>query len=214
MSANSPRFAGFTSLSCGFKAELWGLLALWKPVLGRGLQRSCADPPLCSSRACLHTAFIAFSVPIVFELLVRTAGTRFSCLPVHRRQTRAPVRTQEHAGRRQRQVQWRRLVFCFFFNTDIRSTEVFTIKGHCPSVRLKPLPLPWSCALTLVLCPYPGPVPLPWSCALTLVLCPYPGPVPWGTGAERWAGGCASSAAGAQLACAVFQPRQLKNGNF
>ena len=31
----------------------------------RGLQRSGLDPPLCSSRACLHTAFIAFSVPLV-----------------------------------------------------------------------------------------------------------------------------------------------------
>ena len=29
-----------------------------------GLQRSGVDPPLCSSRACLHTAFIAISVPL------------------------------------------------------------------------------------------------------------------------------------------------------
>ena len=30
-------------------------------TLGRGLKRSGVDPPLSSSRACLHTAFIAFS---------------------------------------------------------------------------------------------------------------------------------------------------------
>ena len=28
-------------------------------------QRSGVDPPLCSSRACFHAAFIAFSVPFV-----------------------------------------------------------------------------------------------------------------------------------------------------
>ena len=29
-----------------------------------GLRRSGVDPPLCSSRACLHTASIVFSVPL------------------------------------------------------------------------------------------------------------------------------------------------------
>ena len=34
---------------------------------GRGLKRSGVDPPLRSSRACLHTAFIAFSFHCVFD---------------------------------------------------------------------------------------------------------------------------------------------------
>ena len=32
----------------------------------QGLKRSGVDTPLCPSRACLHTAFIAFSVPFEF----------------------------------------------------------------------------------------------------------------------------------------------------
>ena len=35
----------------------------------------------------------------------------------------------------------------FWGNTDIRSTEVFTIKGHSPSMRLKHEPAPWCSAL-------------------------------------------------------------------
>ena len=41
---------------CAMKAEREG-----------GLKRSGVDPPLCSSRACLPTAFIAFSVPFVCD---------------------------------------------------------------------------------------------------------------------------------------------------
>ena len=44
----------------------------------RGLKRSGVDPPLSSSRACLHKAFIAFSVHCVFDIAILR---RLSVLP-------------------------------------------------------------------------------------------------------------------------------------
>ena len=45
----------------------FGPSKLSKGPEGPGLQRSSVHPPLCSSRACLHTAFIAFSVLCMFQ---------------------------------------------------------------------------------------------------------------------------------------------------
>ena len=38
------------------------------------LKRSGVDPPLCSSRACLHPAFIAFSVAFVYNGPLKARG--------------------------------------------------------------------------------------------------------------------------------------------
>ena len=53
-----------------------------KPVLRTGLQRSGADSPLSSSRACLHTALIAVSVLCMFDnAIVRWHGVHLRSLP-------------------------------------------------------------------------------------------------------------------------------------
>ena len=55
-----------------------------RAVLAQGLQRSSVDPPLSSSCACLHTAFIAISVPRVFHSPLHCSSGSLGVLPLLR----------------------------------------------------------------------------------------------------------------------------------
>ena len=46
---------------------LHGVAVFGQAHVRTSLKKSGVDPPLCSSRACIHTAFIAFSVPFTFN---------------------------------------------------------------------------------------------------------------------------------------------------